>query len=175
MVLTTERFELWQPQLSDLPDLIRLADHETTRRFLNKPAHPAKSTYERMERNAGGWAMNGYGTFYVRRKGGADIVANCGVFRSWRGFGKGMEDVPEATWIVRHDLVGQGIACEVMGAALQWFDSAHGIQRITCMITEGNSASIRVAERLGFESSDRHWGDLSDGEAPLILFERNRV
>ena len=35
--------------------------------------------------------LHGYGSFMVRLKGSQDLVANCGVFRSHRGFGQGLE------------------------------------------------------------------------------------
>jgi len=171
-VLVTERFELWKPQASDLDDMIRLIADEETRRFLGQVQPQPKGVFERLERNAGSWALRGYGTFPVRLRGGSEIVANCGVFHSWRGFGKGMDDVPEAGWIVRKDHWGIGLAKEVMRAALEWFDGVHGLRRIGCMIEEGNLGSERVAAALGFTPYDSH--DLGEVGSPVIvnLFER---
>lgn len=172
-LLVTERFELWKPQASDLDDMIRLIADEETRRFLGQAQPEAKGVFERLQRNGGSWAFYGYGTFPVRLRGGHEIVANCGVFHSWRGFGKEMDDVPEAGWIVRKDYWGQGLAKEVMTAALAWFDHVHGQCRIACMIEEGNHASERVAAALGFTPCGRH--DLGEnGSAAVVnLFERS--
>ncbi|WP_313435985.1 GNAT family N-acetyltransferase [Novosphingobium sp.] len=170
--IVTERFELWKPQASDLDDMIRLIADEETRRYLG-PAQPeAKGVFERLQRNGGSWALYGYGTFAVRQHGRGEIIANCGVFHTWRGFGKGMDDMPEAGWIVRKDHWGQGLAKEVMQAALAWFDAAHGPRRIACMIEEGNRASERVAAALGFTACGSH--DIGeDGHAVIVnLFER---
>lgn len=173
-VLMTQRFELWRPVAGDLPDLCRLLADEETRRFLG-PARPdPHSQFDRLMRNAGSWALHGYGTFMVRVRGQAAIVATCGVFHSMRGFDAHlrMEDVPEAGWIVRHDHQGQGVAREVMETVLAWFDAAHGPRRITCMIEEGNLASERLAGKLGFVHYARHVLDEGDDQVAMLLLER---
>lgn len=170
-VLTTARFELWQPQVADLADLFELTRNEETRRFLGNFTPTEMDSFARLTRNAGSWALWGYGTFMVRRKGEGRIVANCGVFRSHRGFGagQGLDNVPEAGWIVHCDAWGQGLASEVMTAALAWFDATHGRQRVACMIEEGHVASEAIAAKLGFV---RYGAQQPDEGAALGLWER---
>lgn len=170
-LLTTRRFELWQPQAGDLADLFDLTLAEESRRFLGGAAPSETDSFARLLRNAGSWALWGYGTFMVRLKGEERIVASCGVFRSHRGFGaaQGMNNVPEAGWIVHQEHWGQGVAREVMETALAWFDETHGKQRIACMIEEGHGASDAVAQRLGFVRYGRHQ---PEGAAALILYQR---
>ncbi|MEJ2408262.1 MAG: GNAT family N-acetyltransferase [Novosphingobium sp.] len=169
--LTTNRFELWKPDASDLDDLIRLLEGDDMTRFLG-PAQPtALSQFERLMRNAGSWALHGYGIFYVRRPGESGIIGSCGVFHSWRGFGKGMDDTPEAGWIVRRDWWGKGVAGEVMRTVLPWFDETHGPRRIGCMIEQGNTASEKLAAALGFVQYASHEAE-DGGEVVLNLFER---
>lgn len=173
ILLTTERFDLWTPHAGDLDELVRLLAGERMTRYLGPARADFPCQFERMSRNAGNWALHGYGTFYVRHRGASEIIANCGVFHSWRGFGKGMDDVPEAGWIVRQDMWGQRVASEVMRKVLNWFDETHGQRRIVCMIQQGNLPSERVAARFGFD----HYGSHApDGEAgPVLnLFERLR-
>ncbi len=109
----------------------------------------------------------------VRPRGSDELIGSCGVFHSRRGFPAecGMEDVPEAGWIVRRDWWGKGIAGEAMSAALDWFEREHGPRSVVCMIEEGNAASTTVAARLGFRERDRHKPE--DG-ATLVLYERLR-
>lgn len=168
-LLTTARFELWQPALRDLPDLYALTLDDETRRFLGQFVPTEMDAFNRLHRNAGSWALHGYGTFMVRQRGADRIVANCGVFRSHRGFGQGLDDVAEAGWIVHKDHWGQGVAGEVMAAALAWFDAVHGRQRIACMIEEGHAASDGLAGKLGFVRYGLHQPDT--GKA-LVLYER---
>lgn len=170
-LLTTARLELWQPRLGDAADLYQLTLPEETRRFLGGFAPSEMDAFNRLLRNAGGWALHGYGVFMVRLKGEGQIIATCGVFRSHRGFGadKGLDDVAEAGWIVHQDHWGQGVAREATEAALAWFDAAHGPQRVACMIEEGHIASDKLARKLGFAPYGRHEGE--DG-AVLVLYER---
>ena len=171
-LLTTERFDLWLPRAGDLDGLVRLLEGEGMTRFLGPARADAFSQFERLGRNAGSWALYGYGTFYVRRRSEPEIIGNCGVFRSWRGFGKGMDDVAEAGWIVRQDCWGQGVAGEVMRAVLPWFDAAHGRQRVACMIEQGNVASERLAQALGFTFYDYYVADGEGDRTVLNLYER---
>jgi RimJ/RimL family protein N-acetyltransferase len=173
-VLLTDRFELWRPAATDLPDLCRLLENEATRRYLGPADSSSKAQFERLMRNAGSWALHGYGTFAVRKKGEPDIIATGGVFHSWRGFGPdlGMDDIAEAGWIVRADWCGQAVASEMMAAALAWFDEAYGPRRVACMIEAGNSASERLAARLGFVRYATHETKDGDESTTLNLYER---
>ncbi len=170
-VLTTARFELWRPQVGDLADLFELTRDDETRRFLGSFVPTEMDSFARLTRNAGSWALWGYGTFMVRRKGEGRIVANCGVFRSHRGFGaeQGLDNVAEAGWIVHRDAWGQGLASEVMTAAMSWFDQTHGRQRVACMIEEGHGASEAIAAKLGFV---RYGRQQPEEGAALGLWER---
>jgi len=169
-LLTTERLELWRPRAGDLPSLLELMAPEDTRRFLGNAVPDARSQFDRLLRSAGSWALYGYGNFFVRRPGEDAILGSCGVFHSYRGFGQGMDDVPEAGWIIRNDCWGQGYAGEAMRAILHWFDATHGPRRIAAMIEEGNAASERVAGLLGFA----RYGRQEYEGAQLNLFERLR-
>ena len=170
-VITTERLELWQPQVGDLADLHDLTLSEETRRFLGTFTPTGADTFARLLRNAGSWSLWGYGSFMVRFKGDPRIIGNCGVFRSHRGFGpeQGLDNVPEAGWIIHRDAWGQGVAREVMEASLAWFDTTHGRQRIACMIEQGHAVSDALAGKLGFVRYGQHQPD--DGAA-LVLYER---
>ncbi len=142
---------------------------EETRRFLGSHHPNEADSFARLMRNAGSWALHGYGSFMVRRRGEAQIIGMCGMFQSLRGFSKGLDNVPEAGWVFHRDVWGQGFAKEAMQASLAWFDAAHGLQRITCMIDEDHAVSDRLATKLGFVRYDRHVQE--DGET-VILYER---
>jgi RimJ/RimL family protein N-acetyltransferase len=168
-VVVTERLELWRPAVGDHVDLLALLEPPAVRRFLGPAEASESDVFARLLRNAGSWALYGYGVFKIREPGHPTIVGTCGVFRSWRGFGRGLDDVPEAGWIVGEPHWGKGYAVEAMSAALAWFDRTHGRQRVACMIEEGHAASAAVAARLGFVEYDRH---APPDERALILYER---
>jgi RimJ/RimL family protein N-acetyltransferase len=148
-LLTTARLDLCQPQAADLTGLAALLEPDAVRRFLGNRLPDLSDTYARLARNAGSWALYGYGNFVVRERGQPAVVGNCGIFHSWRGF-DGFDDVAEAGWIFAEPVWGRGYATEAAGAALAWFDRVHGPRRIVCMIDPANHASHAVAARLGF-------------------------
>ena len=163
-VITTERFELWQPVASDLEQLFALTEDDETRRFLGPVPASMKDSFDRLHRHAGSWALHGYGSFSVRQTGQSAIVASCGIFQSWRDK-PGLNDVPEAGWITHRDWRGKGVAGEAMAAVLAWFDRVHGPQRIGCMIEHGNAPSERLAATLGFVEYARQ----DDGEGQVVV------
>ena len=168
-MLVTERLELWQPQVGDREGLRALIQPDAVRRFLGGMEPDDHDVFMRLLRNAGSWALYGYGTFIVRERGQPEIVGNCGVFHSWRGFGRGLDDIAEAGWIVAQSAWGKGYALEAMEAALAWFEREHGGKPTLCMIEQGHCASEAVAARLGYTTCDRHE---EEDERPLIVYRR---
>jgi RimJ/RimL family protein N-acetyltransferase len=167
-VLETARLELALPAKDDIAAMLAIVSDDETARYL-APRTGMVDHFARFSRNAGSWLLYGYGAFMVRRRGSGELIGNCGVFHSWRGLGHDFDDRPEAGWILRRDQTGQGLAREAMDAALAWFESVHGTQRIVCMIAPGNAPSIRLAGRLGF--TPLRDAELPEGEA-VRLFER---
>lgn len=167
-LLVTERLELWQPDARDHAGLVALLAPEAVRAHLGARPTSAAEEFNRLLRNAGSWALYGYGILTCRLKGEDDVIGICGVFHSWRGFGKGMDDTPEVGWIFAERAWGKGIASEAARAVLDWFDATQGHRRIACMIEDGNLASLALAERLGFVRCGEH----VDEAGHLVLLER---
>jgi len=161
-------YDLWRPTAADHADLHALTRDPAMRRFLGGHQPDEGDSFARLYRNAGSWALHGYGTLMVREAGRPALVGHCGVFRSWRGL-PGLNDVAEAGWIIGQDWWGRGVATQVMTTVLDWFDRTHGRQRLACMIEQGNVASERVAARLGFVPYHQHTGD---NGTVLVLYER---
>ena len=168
-VLVTERLELWRPRVGDRGGLRALIEPREVRRFLGGMEADDHDVFMRLLRNAGSWALYGYGTFMVRERGEEAIVGNCGVFHSWRGFGRGLDDIAETGWIVAKSAWGKGYAQEAMAAALAWFEREHGGKPTLCMIEQGHRASEAVAAKLGYAAFERV---AEKGERPLIVYGR---
>lgn len=149
-LLTTARLELWRPQAADRPLIEAMMEPAAVRRYLGAAEPGAPDVFARLLRNAGSWALYGYGTFIVRERGERAIIGNCGVFHSWRGLGDDFDDRPEAGWILAESHFGKGVAREAMEAALAWFDRVHGPREIVAMISPENAPSINLARKLGF-------------------------
>lgn len=166
--ISTERLDLWRPAARDHVELIKLLADDEVRRHLGSRPTGAVEEFNRLCRNAGSWALFGYGIFTCRARGGDEVLGICGVFHSWRGFGKGLDDTPEIGWIFARKTWGQGIASEAARASLAWFDAAFPGRRVGCMINDTNLPSLAVAAKLGFV----RYGEEVDNETTLILLER---
>ena len=147
--ILTERLELHPPGPGDALAMAAIVSDPRTGRYLGGPGTTADH-YQRFMRNAGSWFIHGYGSFTLRLKREREPMGSCGIFHSWRGLGDDFDDGPEAGWIIAADHAGRGYAGEAMRAALAWFESTQGPQRITCIIEKGNEASFRLAAKLGF-------------------------
>lgn len=167
--LVTERLILTRPAADDHQALFALTEPAVTRAHLSSQPPSLADSFQRMLRNAGSWALFGYGLFNVAARDEPDaLIGTCGLFRAARGLGADF-DAPEAGWIVAHDRWGQGVAREAMAAALAWFDAEHGPRRTVAMIAPGNAASFRLAERLGFARYAER--ELPGGDQ-VVLLER---
>ena len=58
----------------------------------------------------------------------------------------------EFAWWTAEEQRGTGIAAEAVGGLIDWA-AAQGVERVVASIGPDNSASIRVAQKLGFERS----------------------
>ena len=95
----------------------------------------------------------------VERREASGLVGACGIFAH--------DDGLELGYIVDHRHVGQGYASEVARAVCDRVRVEHPSDRIYATIRPDNTASIRVAENVGF----RLIGNLSDAAGSLLLFE----
>lgn len=176
--IETSRLVLTVARRDDYLRMRDLVADPDVHRFLGPRADdPTTDMFSRALRAAGSWQLYGYGMFLVWEKSSGAFVGQAGVFHSMRGFGKGLDDVPEAGWIVARKFWGKGYAFEAACAAFDWYEDeianvGAGPVRIACMIESDNVASIRLAQRLGFSRYDQH--TLLDG-ATVELFERIRT
>ena len=102
---------------------------------------------------AGFWALIGYGYWsFVDRHTGA-YVGHGGLARYERGLGT-LVDFPEAGWAFVPGAWGQGYATEAMAAILDWSDRILKAPETRCIIDPDNTASQRVAAKLGYVQID---------------------
>ena len=117
-------------------------------------------------RNIARYEADGFGRCAVVLHSSGALVGDCGLIRTEV---EGVSEV-ELGWIVAAAHQGRGIATE---AAAAWRDYAFdvlGVTRIVSMISEQNTASRRVAEKLGLTvERPAIWG----GE-PMLMYSRGR-
>lgn len=127
-----------------------------------------EDAWTRLLRHYGHWTHFGYGPFLAFDAAGT-LVAEAGYVEFRRVVAPRFDGVPEAMWKVDVAAQGQGLATEAMAAITAWFDTRAVAPRSVCMIHPDNTASIRVAARLGFTEFDR----TSYRDSPVALFERD--
>jgi RimJ/RimL family protein N-acetyltransferase len=121
---------------------------------------------ERIGRNRERLAADGFARCAVVLRHTGELIGDAGLTRTDV---EGSEEI-ELGWVVRRDRWGLGYASEA-GAA--WRDHAFGplgLSRFVSLIRGDNTASRRVAEKLGMRAGrDAFWN-----EAPHIVYELER-
>jgi RimJ/RimL family protein N-acetyltransferase len=168
-VLETNRLRLRAQCLEDFPACAAMwADNRVTRHTTGH-ALSEEETWSRFLRGLGHWAILGFGYWAVEEKSGGQYIGEMGFADLKRDIQPSLQGLPEMGWIFSPRVHGQGYATEAVRAALAWGKTRFGTNRPVCIVSPGNVASIRVAEKCGFQEFTRttYRGD------PVILFRNN--
>jgi len=142
--LETERLFLRGFRESDLPEYAAICADPEVARFLGdgKPLS-VEHTWRQVAFLLGHWELRGYGIWAVTLRSGGRVVGRVGFHNpeGWPGF--------ELGWVISRDLWRRGIATEAARAALRYgFDHLEQ-EHVISLIRPGNTASVRVAEKIG--------------------------
>jgi RimJ/RimL family protein N-acetyltransferase len=88
-----------------------------------------------------------------RGEGDREFRGRGGLAEFQREIEPSIAGTPEMGWVLRPRFHGRGYATEAVQAVADWGDRRFAGGRTVCLIDPGNSASIRVAEKIGF----REW------------------
>lgn len=94
------------------------------------------------------WAERGYGMFAVLEKGTERFVARVGAMTTPE------TGRIEIAWSTVRDAWGRGYAGEAAAAAIAHTFAKSGLDALDCYLRPDNTASRRVAEKLGFSYQD---------------------
>jgi RimJ/RimL family protein N-acetyltransferase len=167
-VLETERLNLRGHRLDDFAAYAAMwADPVVTRHIGGKPI-PEEESWSRFLRQAGHWALLGFGYWVVEEKSTGTFAGEIGFANLRRVLEPPLGETPEIGWVLASLFHGKGYATEAVRAAVAWGDRHFGESRTACIIHPGNLASIRVAEKCGYRESLR---TTYKGQ-PTILFVR---
>lgn len=167
-VLETERLVLRPHGLEDFADSLTLWSDPDVTRHIGGRTPAEDEVWSRLMRYAGFWTLLGYGYWVVRERDSGRFVGEVGFGDGRRGLGPAFSDTPEAGWAISPDAQGRGMAQEAVAATLAWADARW--RRTVCLIHPDNAASLRLAERNGFNAFER----TTFKDAPTVLFERRR-
>ena len=155
--LETERLTLRAWRKDDFRPYHAILQEPAVHRHFGPVPIGAEECWRRLMAGAGGWLLNGFGTWAVELKGlgdrdeGARLVGNAGLFTAWRDLEPQFGDEPEMGWIMASETHGQGLAHEACRAVLDWSETVLEPTPIWAIIAPSNAASFKLAERLGFE------------------------
>ncbi len=146
--LVTDRlvFRAWQP--SDVEPYSAMNADEETMRYLDGTIAPA-ATWWLLTHVIEHWHLRGCGMWALEPRETGEFVGRAGLYEGWDWPGA------EASWTVRRDLWGRGLATEAGAAAVARGWEHLAVENLVSVIEPGNIGSCKVAEKLDFHL-ERH-------------------
>ena len=129
---------------ADFEAYLRIVSDPEVGRFIGGGmARTREDAWRHMAMLAGMWTLNGYGQWAIEERASGDFVGRAGVW-----FPVGFPDV-EAGWVIGREHWGSGYATEAGREALRQAFATLGVTHVISLIDPENTASRRVAEKLG--------------------------
>lgn len=153
-VLHTERLILRPHTLTDFADSAALWGDPVVTRFIGGRPFTAEEVWGRLLRYAGHWTLLGYGFWVVRERASGAFVGEVGLQDARRDIAPPL-GAPELGWVLSPTAHGRGYATEAVQAALAWAETQLSAERLMCIIAPDNAASLRVADKCGFQETGR--------------------
>jgi RimJ/RimL family protein N-acetyltransferase len=152
--LETTRLLLRQFRESDLDQYAAICSDAEVMRYLGGKPHSRAETWRTMAMVLGHWQLRGYGMWAAEERSSGLLVGRVGFnhHEGWPGF--------EIGWTLGRPYWGKGYATEGARSALKYAFTDLGQKHVISLIHPENTASIRVAERLGerLERIVEHFG-----------------
>lgn len=165
-ILRTPRLVLRGMRVSDLERFHEIRCDEDVSRHVGGVPKTKQDVWMRILRTLGHWQALGCGYWTVCRAEDGRVVGELGVGHFERGLGPQFDPYPESGWVMARETWGQGLATEAMEVVHRWYEENFGLARFVCAIEEGNHASFRVAEKLGYARFGI--GDIADTPCALL-------
>jgi RimJ/RimL family protein N-acetyltransferase len=144
--LQTRRLTLTPLNDADLDEFAELNADVRTRTFTSTglPGTLEESREEVAESDRA-WRDRGHGTWAVRTTDGRFVGVIETIPDGWDN------GAPDLGWIIRPEDWGQGFAVEAATSAINDLFERLGVSHVTAYLRVGNSASRRVAEKIGMQ------------------------
>ena len=157
LVLTTERLVLRPPVVGDAAAAYELLGDPEVMRFLGGERVPSDDVPKVIEKWLDRWRANGMGPLIVELRESRRFLGRTGILvwdtRTWT-HGTSFADAgsyaqPELGWAIARAHWGHGYATEAARAVRDWARTHRSVENLISLIAPENSASQRVAQRLG--------------------------
>lgn len=146
-VLETERLTLRHYRPEDAAGMFAIFSDPETMAYYPGP-FSFRQTEEWIGRNIGRYAADGFGLWAVCLKESGQLIGDCGLIRQMV---EGDSEV-EVGYHIARSCWNRGYATEAAAACAEYGFRKLGLSRLCSIIAPGNTASIRVAEKIGFVS-----------------------
>ena len=165
-ILQTERLTLRPLVSTDAEELHRMQSAPEMMRFLGGESPSVEKIRELIEVNSEKLRGTGLGIRATILKASGQMVGRCGLFYSEI---EGKKEV-ELAYLIDRDYWGTGLATEAGRVLVD--DGLKSFEKIMAVISPQNLASLRVAEKLGFEYQGRLPSHKDFG--PIVLYSIDR-
>jgi RimJ/RimL family protein N-acetyltransferase len=169
--IKTHRLTLRAHRLDDFDASFAMWSDPVVTRFIGGKPSIEQQAWSRLLVYAGHWALLRFGYWVVEEKSSGEFIGEVGFADFKRDIDPSMRDVPELGWAFASRVHGRGYATEAVGAVVAWGDAQFGSARTVCLIDPENLASIRVAQKCGYQEFER---TLFNGRS-TVFFERRRA
>lgn len=152
-MLETDRLMLRQPTVDEFEPLAAMFSEPNFTEHIGGALTRADA-WARLLRDVGHWALEGFGQFIIADKVTGSFVGKVGFAKYKRDLGPNVDTEVECSWTLRSACHGKGYATEAALTAHHWYDT-HMAGPTACMVSEANTASLKLAASLGYVKVDR--------------------
>jgi RimJ/RimL family protein N-acetyltransferase len=147
--LETARLRLRQFCEADLDAYARMTADPEVMRYVGGSPLSRDDAWRSLGYMLGHWQIRGFGLYAAEEKASGALIGRIGLYRpeGWPGL--------EVGWLVERARWGEGFASEGGAACLDHAFARLGARRMISVIEPPNTASIRVAEKLGERFCER--------------------
>jgi RimJ/RimL family protein N-acetyltransferase len=151
-MIKTERLVLRGMVRQDFPAFAAMWREPEVVRFISGAAVPEAESWAAFLRNAGNWAIEGFGQWGIFRRSDDAFLGQTGFFTPRRDLGADFDGMPEVGWVLTAAAQGQGFGREATEAAHRWFDVQPFGGLSGAIIVPEHAVSLGLAGRLGYRS-----------------------
>jgi RimJ/RimL family protein N-acetyltransferase len=166
LILQTERLTLRHFAAEDLDALFALYRDPDIRRYFPDGTRSLAETKEELE-----WHLHGHprhpelGLWATVERSSGRLLGRCGLL-PWM-----IDDAPEVelAFLIDKARWGEGFATEAALAICRHAREQLHLQRLICLVMHGNTASVRVAEKVGMVYEREY----TDAFGPCMIYARS--